>query len=171
VTEGRTSPPGNHGFLAVCALALMTVLLLSARGWSLRSTLPKDPGAARIAVEHESPITLEIRRSRGKDRSMVEVSTDAVSGARISVPAVWRQREVRGGLLSSVVSEPASLGFTRWTLPGKVTLSFWADDAAVLTVHNPSGSPLLLIGKDADLHALTTEEASFLVEAGGRKEW
>jgi hypothetical protein len=152
------------------AFVLAAVLLLYAGGVGPSSTASTGD-TAEIAVEHSSAITLTLRMSTGKSKGIADVSSDGNDGLRVSVPAQWQRRDVRGAALSAVTSDPPSFGFRRWHLPAGATLSFWIGDPAHVRVRNPSETPVLVLAKRINVVTGKTDEKSVLIKEGTADLW
>ena len=159
----------DHPFAIVLPLSALVVtiaLLLNTHPDALRSQTISDAPSAGLAVEHVSPLTLTIRMSAGKREGIVELSTDGTETAAISVPSAWQRREVRGAALDAVSADPPSMGFSRWHVPPGVTVSFRVIESPSLMIRNPSGIPLLVLGKKVNVLTGQIEEKSVLVKDG-----
>ena len=129
-----------------------------------------DTGPAEIAVEHDAAVTLTVLQSSGKSSGIVEFTGEG-DHVRISVPVSWKRREVRGGALAAVTSDPPALGFTRWHLPESVTVSFRVKGSPGLTIRQASETPLLVLGKRVDVVSSGVIERSVLLKEGERQLW
>lgn len=184
----------GHPFAVVIPLSAIVVtiaLVLNARADVLRSQAIPTAVPAELAVEHSAPLTLRLQMSTGKREGIAELTTDtsttltpsssdfgragSAGGGEttaISIPSSWQRREVRGAALDVVTSEPAVMGFIRWHVPPGVTVSFRVtDDDSGLIVRNPSGIPLLIIGKRVNVLTEQVEEKSVLVKDGAARLW
>lgn len=150
------------GITLASALTLAVVLLVSARSPASDSPTPGIP--ADIAVEHASSLTLSLRYGTGRSRGIVEIVTEGNDASAISVPEAWQRREVRGGTLAAVTADPPSLGFVRWHLPPRVTLSFWTPAIPSLVVKNASKTPLLVVTKRVDVVSGKVLEDSVIIK-------
>ena len=166
-----------HPFLLLTflsAIALAGILLFTVREDRLRlqkkHPTPLASGelrgaVAEIAVEHDAAATLTIRQSSGKNEGIVEFAGEGAD-LRLSVPSSWERRDVRGAALSDVPSDPPAMGYTRWHLPEGVTLSFHVAGSPVLSIRNPSPTPLLIIRRKVDIVRGKVEEKSVLIKEG-----
>lgn len=151
------------------AATLAGILLLTVRSEGLSRKIPAQY-AAEIAIEHNEAVTVTISRSSGRRDGVIEFTGEG-SDLRLSVPLAWKRREVRGTELSAVSVDPPTMGFTRWHVPEKATLSFRIAGNPSLTVRNASTAPLLLIGKKADVKTGHVEEISFMLNGGAARLW
>jgi hypothetical protein len=164
----KSSPFPILAFLS--AVTLAGVLLLTVSANRARTIKEEEAPLAEVAIEHEKAATLSVHQSTGKGEGIIEFSAEG-SDTAISVPETWQRREVRGGTLDRVTADPPSLGFTRWTLPSGITVSFRAEGNLRLVVRNASPTPLLVLGKRVDVVTGKTDERSILIKEKAEALW
>ncbi len=152
-------------------MVVTVALVLNARSEVLRSQTLPDAPVTGLALEHSAPMTLTLRVSVGKREGIAELTTRGSEIAAISIPSSWERREVRGAALETVTAEPATMGFTRWHVPPGVTVSFRVNEMSGLIIRNPSGIPLLIIGKRVNVMTGEVEEKSILMKDGATQLW
>lgn len=151
----------THGRILGLSLALIAVLGFHA-AWSRGRQEPLIP---IVAVEHTFPLSLTLRLSMGGSTRLIDLKSDHSEALLISVPADWKRTEVRGAALQSVTAEPPALGYIRWRLPGRASVTFRTEGTwRRIAVNNPSGVPLTLRLTAVDLERETAEHDVIIVK-------
>lgn len=149
------------GFLALLALAKP-------------SSAPEESTGTHsmIAIEHTTPLTLNITTITRRNHMLVEVGHDAEEVVHLSIPSSWERKEVRGIPLSEILTGSPSLGFTRMTLPGSGAISFALPSPLLhLTLRNPSGSPVQVRLTHIDLDTDTVDTETLLIQEDNSPLW
>ena len=157
----------GHGLLALSALILGGILLLSVRP-GLQADIAAGP-LTDIGIQHDSPVTIRLRQSTG-DPSMVDITGGSADGT-LHVPASWVLREVRGSAVENLGREPAANGYTRYRMPAGATLSFRVGTTPRLRIHNGSAVSLLIIASRVDLQTHAVQEKSVIVTEKAVELW
>jgi hypothetical protein len=95
----------------------------------LRDSRPKQEDlSVTIGLEHGTGMALALTVTNGSGGAIIDIGHDAVTLIAVSVPTTWTRTEVRGVPLSSVTSQEAALGFTRWTLPAGASVTYRSNE-------------------------------------------
>ena len=88
----------------------------------------------------------------------------------VSVPETWKRREVWGVPIAAVTPGGEGFGFTRWRLPPKGTMAFFARPSPPnLLLHNPATSHLTLKLTILDLDRNQTDTRTILLDKESQK--
>ena len=132
-----------HGKVIGITLIFLLLLAISSQ-WSAGNA-DSETDSPVIAFEHGSPMTFSLTVSRRGTVRIVEIDDNAKDTVFVSVPQDWRRTEIRGVALSSVTSQPPSLGFVRFTLPAHAGITFQSEGSwQHVTVKNPRHIPMTL---------------------------
>lgn len=127
---------------------------------------------ADIAIEHTQPISITLELATLNDVAIVEFSSNAEERIFLNVPDSWIRRLVRNVPIARVRGTEESFGFTRWQLPPGAGMSFRVPDTPDgVVMHNPSGVPMKIHWKTADLLTEEVAEDITLLHDGSVRLW
>lgn len=119
----------------------------------------------QLAVEHTQPATISITRSVGGHEHFADITNDNEETVFISLPESWRRDEVRNTPLASVIAGEPSLGYARWQLPPRASVTFRSPfNWHTMIVHNPSDVLLKIRMTTIDLATEQTTLDVYLVQ-------
>ncbi|MDB4978755.1 MAG: hypothetical protein JWM56_941 [Candidatus Peribacteria bacterium] len=159
-------PPGiRQAAVAVASflvLAFIGFTLLRAK--SLQAALATKSTSPAVTIDHTKPIQVTIAVGNLGSKSVVDVQNKGSETIGVTVPASWKQREVRLGTVADVLSKPASPAHTRWTIPKGTIISFEADTPlAGMHVLNPSRIALHIAYRQLNLQTDAAHEDDVLL--------
>lgn len=168
------SPVKKHTVAALVAVAAVVVFAQGTiRRGSAGLTAQVNPQTrAEIGVEHILPLTLSLMISTNGRNGIADLAHDGTGTAHVSLPSSWTRREVRGTPLATVIADPPTFGFTRWSLPAGATVSFSVPvPPSTILLHNPSGVPLQIKLTRVDLATQEVERDVILVQDATTELW
>jgi hypothetical protein len=138
----------------------------------LQAQVNLDEAPQEMAIEHTEPGELAIDVSTLHGVGLLEITTSGSGAYSVSLPATWLRGEVRDAPLSSIVSEPPTLGFTRWTIPGEATVAFRLREVpSGMLLHHPSTHALKVTLTRVNLETEVVERNVILVQEGTTTLW
>lgn len=159
-------PLSVHGRIVLASLLPFVLFGLYV---GLRSGMTTKPGTVDIAVQapEATAVTFTVA-SKGSVR-LIDVTHSSTKPIALSAPASWTRGEVRDAPITDVTHEEASLGYVRWRLPPRATVSFRTNEPFIaLRVHNPNAIPLTARLTAVDLvTSVTYTDATLLQDASG----
>jgi len=153
-----------NGIALLGSLLLILLPLLILGGKQAEKNSP-----ATIVLEHALPLTLSLTVKKAQDSSLLEIggSSDITY---VSVPEAWKRREVWGVPIASVTMDGDGFGFTRWRLPPKGHMAFFAPlSPSSLTLHNPAASHLTIKLTFLDIDQNHTDTRTILIDKESQK--
>lgn len=162
---------GSSLHFAIATTALFGIVAISGQN-ALRSSHANVRGSgfakgpiAELGVEHTESLGLTMELSALHGKGIAEISHDGKETVFVSVPQDWTKREVRNVPISSVTSDPPSLGFARWHIPSGARISFTVPSApSKIILHHPSDTPLKVDITRVNLDADTVDRDVILVQ-------
>lgn len=104
-----------------------------------------------------------------RDGTLFEIG-DASGLTYVSIPTVWKRREVWGVPVAAVTEEGGGFGFFRWHLPPKGHMAFFARPSPpTLLLENPATSHLTLKIRILDLDRNHTNTRTILIDKESQK--
>jgi hypothetical protein len=156
------SMPSLHARLA--GLTLIALVLWGATMVQLRQRTEDALPTAEFAIEHSQAGGISVTRTVA-GLGPVDIRNDSDETVHVSIPETWQRDEVRGAPLASVIADEPSLGFRRWALPARSSVTFMADHLwNKLHIRNISDVPLRLKVVTVDVDNATGVTESTLID-------
>lgn len=158
---------------AIVALGIFITVVTVSNG-PLKATILdwQNEGSFSMAIEHGQVASIAITRGERNGTAIIEFRNDGEHTVLLSLPDNWKRREVRGARLEDFGPTQTGLGYIRWTLPAKATISMAASVAPRhLTLHHPTASPLKVELQRIDLERDSVDRNVLLIQSSKARLW
>ncbi len=160
----------EHAFVALAVFMAVTAL----SNGPFKATILEwnTQGTEQIAIEHSESASISLDVSERHGAAILEFTNESSSSLMLSLPDVWKRREVRGARLDDVEQTSTGLGFIRWRLPPHATVSFLAQQMPVhLIAHHPSSALLKIQLSRVDLATDSVTHDTILLQGEREDLW
>ncbi len=174
-TSNSSSVVSVRASVVVALLAGFFAMVVGSLDSDLQNTHSKtfqDGPLAELGIEHDVPAGLTLEMGSLQGHSVIDITMESERDVYLSVPDSWERREVRNVPLESVVSDPPSLNFVRWKVPGTATISFYAPSTpSQILLHNVSDPPLKVSLARVNLDTGKVERNVILLQKSSIELW